>query len=294
MRSKGGQSVTWHLLLPSLVPIIVLSVIPLASAIYLGFTDYALGTQKAHFNGLQNYIYMLSDYQFWDSFRIGAVWTITVTAGEVVLGLALALLLNAGLPLQSLARVLVLIPWAMPPVVKGLMWRLIFHPDAGILNHTLSAIGLLSQSVNWLNDFTSALPSVIIVGIWNGLPQAAIVLLAGLQTIPGELREAAALDGASSSLQFRHITLPLLIPVIIAISSLEFMWNFNSFGLVYVLTEGGPAGMTRLPMLFAYEEGYRYGSLGYAAALGNVMVVIVGFFLVLFVRNRYLSSSGRQ
>lgn len=290
MRSKGLRIPLW-LLLPAFLPVLVLSVWPLLQGIYMGFTDYTLGAGGANFAGLENYRYLLSDTQFWRSFRIGAIWTVSVTLGEVVLGFMLAMLLNANLPGQTLARILVLAPWAIPPVIKGLMWRLIYHPDAGILNNVLVQIGLLNRPINWLNDFTYALPAVILVGIWASLPTTTIVLLAGLQSIPGELREAAAIDGSSAWEQFRYITLPLMQPVVLSISALQFMWNFNSFGLVFILTEGGPAGTTRLPMLFAYEEAFQFGNLAYSSALGTAMVVVIGLVLVFYLRSQYTSQS---
>jgi multiple sugar transport system permease protein len=280
------------LLLPAIIPIMVFSVLPLLQGLYLGFTNYQLGARSIDFVGLDNYRYLLTDTQFWRSFRIGGIWTVAVTVGEVVLGFFLAILLNAKLPGQTFARIMVLVPWAIPPVIKGLMWRLIYHPDAGLLNNSLLQLGIISQPINWLNSFVWALPAVILVGIWASLPTTTIVLLAGLQSIPNELREAAAIDGASDWAQFRHVTLPLMKPVIISISALQFMWNFNSFGLVFILTEGGPAGSTRLPMLFAYEEAFQFGHLAYSSALGTAMVVVIGLALTVYLRSQYRSNSG--
>lgn len=285
--ASGYARAAWWLFLPTLVPVVILSVLPLVQGVYLGFTDYTLGADSRHFIFFGNFARMLSDRQFWDSFKIGAVWTVTVTAGVIVLGMGLALLLNAKLPGQALARVLVLIPWAIPPVIKGMIWRLMYHPTSGFINAALLSLGIIKSPIDWLNSFTWALPAVIVVGVWTGLPQATVVLLAGLQSVPEELKEAAALDGASSWGQFRHVTLPLMTPVILAVSALEFMWNFNSFGLVYTLTEGGPAGTTRLPMLFAYEEAFRYGNIAYASALGIAIVVIIGALLLYVVRGQY-------
>jgi multiple sugar transport system permease protein len=266
------------------------SVIPLLRGIYLGFTDYRFGFEM-RFNGLENYRYMLTDRYFWSSFRVGAIWTIGTTLGQVVLGLALAQLLNADLFGYRLARVLVLVPWAMPPVIRGLMWNMVLLPDtSGPVNHLLMQAGLISQPINWLSSVSWALPSIILVGIWGGLPQASIVLLAGLQAIPKELYEAASLDGAGVFSQFRYVTLPALKPVITSLVSLRFMWNFNAFGLVYTLTQGGPGGRTRLPMLFAYEEAFRYGNAGYSAALGNVMVLVVSLLVVLYIRRELKES----
>lgn len=277
----------FSLLLPALLPIVLFSVVPLLRGIYFGFTSYELGDPVAQFNGLENYAYMLSDRLFWQSFRVGLIWTAIVTTGQVVLGLGLALLLNANLRMRWLARTLVLVPWAMPPVIKGMMWRWLYHPNAGIINHSLMQVGIIDHPINWLANFTYTLPAVLIVGIWSGMPQATVTLLAGLQTVPGDLYEAAAIDGAGLWRQFKDITLPMLRPVLVAIISLECIWNFNSFGLVYVLTEGGPSGRTRLPMLAAYEEAFRYGKFGYAAALGNMMVLVILGLLYLYLRNQW-------
>lgn len=275
------------LLLPSLVPIIVLSLFPLLRGIYLGFTDARTGRNvEVHFTGLENYRKMLEDDLFWGSFRIGLVWATGVTVLQFLLALGLALLLNERLRGRGFARVLSLVPWAMPPVVVGVLWRLVYHPDAGLLNEILYRAGAEGLRTNWLSDFGTALPAVILVGVWAGMPQTTVVLLAGLQGVPKELHEAAATDGATSWQRFRSVTLPGIAPVIVAITSLDFIWNFNSFGLVYVLTEGGPGGRTKLPMLFAYEEAFRYGHFGYAAALGNVMVLIIVALLAIYLRRR--------
>lgn len=291
-RSKGLGIPLW-LLLPAFVPILIFSVAPLAQGIYLGFTNYELGGGTARFVGFENFQFMFTDYLFWNSFKVGAIWTAAVTGGEVVLGFILAMLLNAKLPGQTLARILVLAPWAIPPVIKGLMWRLIYHPDAGLLNNSLVGLGILSQPISWLTSYTWALPAVIVVGIWASLPTTTIVLLAGLQAMPQELREAAAIDGASSWEQFRSVTLPLMRPVLVSIAALQMMWNFNSFGLVFVLTEGGPSGSTRLPMLFAYEEAFQFGNLAYSSALGTAMVIVIGLVLAFYLRSQYRADAGR-
>ncbi|MFC4585432.1 carbohydrate ABC transporter permease [Sphaerisporangium corydalis] len=267
---------TLILMLPALVPVLVFSVGPLLYGVFLAFTDARSGRNaETSFVGLANFGDLLTDGDFWASFRIGMIWAVSVTVLQFAASLGLALLLNENLRFRAFARVLVLVPWAMPPVVIGLMWRLVYHPNAGILNSVLTDLGLLSHDVDWLNDFSVALPAVIVVGVWTGMPQTTVVLLAGLQGVPKELYEAGHMDGASTWRRFWNITLPQLRPVIVTITSLDFVWNINQFGLVYVLTQGGPGGQTRLPMLFAYEEAFRYGFFGYAATLGVAIVIVV-------------------
>ena len=177
----------------------------------------------------------------------------------------------------------------MPSVIVAIMWKLFFQPEAGILNEALYRGHLPGSNIDWLADFKWALPAVIMVGVWAGMPQTTIALLAGLQSVSDDLHEAAAVDGATAWQRFRTITLPQLKPVIIAITSLDLIWNFNSFGLVYVLTEGGPGHSTELPALFAYNEAFKYGQFGYASALGDAMVVVIACFLLF-----YLWAGGRE
>ncbi len=275
------------LVLPALVPVLVFSVYPLVNGILLGFTDARAGRNvETDVTWFANYADLLGDSYFWQSFRVGLVWAFAVTVLQFLASLGLALLLNERLRLRWLARTLALVPWAMPPVVIGIMWRLVYHPNAGILNASLRDLGLIDGNIDWLASFSLALPAVIVVGVWAGMPQTTVVLLAALQSVPQELHEAAAVDGAGRWRRFRAVTWTHIAPVVAAMTTLDFVWNFNSFGLVYVLTQGGPGGTTRLPLLFAYEEAFRYGNYGYAAALGNVMVLVIAAFVAVWLRRR--------
>ena len=296
-KSRAGSQLssteTFLLVIPALLPIVILSVAPLVRGIYLAFTDARAGLNvTTSFIGLDNFRELLRDDLFVNSFKIGLIWAITVTAIQFVLALGLALLLSQSIRGRWLARSLALIPWAMPPVVVGIMWKLFFQPQAGVLNETLRRTGLPGENIDWLSSFSWALPAVIVVGVWAGMPQTTIALLAGLQSIQDELHEAAAVDGATTWQRFRTITLPQLKPVIIAITSLDVIWNFNSFGLVYVLTEGGPAGKTELPMLFAYNQAFKYGEFGYASALGCAMVVVIASALVFYLWGRLREATA--
>ncbi|SDL78104.1 carbohydrate ABC transporter permease [Streptomyces wuyuanensis] len=292
-RRPGADHGTWFLVLPALIPILVLSVGPLLYGIALSLTDAQFGrTRATRWTGTLNFQDLLHDTLFWESFRIGLLWAAGVTVPQFVLALGLALLLNQNLRLRWAARALAIVPWAMPEVVVGIMWRLVYHPDAGVLNETIRDLGL-GDGRDWLSGLATALPAVIVVGIWSGLPQTTVVLLAGLQNTPQELHEAAALDGAGAWRRFRTVTWPALRPVALAVTALQLIWNFNSFALVYVLTSGGPGGRTRLPMLFAYEEAFRYGQFGYAAAMGCVMVAVISVMLSLYLVGRLRGGAPR-
>lgn len=182
---------------------------PLLRGIWLGFTDYRLG-DPISFNGIDNYIQLFQDDFFWNSFRIGMIWTFIVTALQVGLGLGLALLLNTGVRFTAVYTVLILIPWATPPIIRGILWRQMYEPSSGAVNIVLSDLGIISAPINWLSSFEYVIPAVIVAGVWGEISKAAIFLLAGLQTISNDLYEAARIDGAGLWSQFRNITLPVL------------------------------------------------------------------------------------
>jgi multiple sugar transport system permease protein len=287
-RRRTGDA--WPLLLPALIPVVVFNVYPLLQGIYLGFTDSRAGlNQVTHFTGLENYRELLHNDLFWNSFKIGLIWAFSVTILQFVAAMGLALLLNQNLRLRWLARTLSLVPWAMPPVVVAIMWRLIFDPNAGPISGVSQFLGF--GQLNLLGNFETALPAVIVVGVWSGMPQTTITLLAGLQGVDETLHEAASVDGAGAWKRFVHITMPSLRPVVVAITSLNFIWNINTFDLIYVMTNGGPGGRTTVPMLFAYNEAFRYGHFGVAAAMGNVMVVVIVGMLLFYLRSRLKESN---
>jgi multiple sugar transport system permease protein len=296
-RRRGGTALSGRealfLLIPALLPILALSVAPLVRGIYLGFTNSRAGLGvPTHFIGLDNFKALLHDDLFVNSFKIGLIWAGAVTFIQFCLALGLALLLSQPLHGRWLARSLALVPWAMPSVITAIMWKLFFQPQAGVLNEILYRAHLPGSNIDWLSNFGWALPAVILVGVWAGMPQTTVALLAGVQSIQDELHEAAAVDGASTLRRFWTITLPQLRPVIIAITTLDLIWNFNSFGLVWVLTQGGPGHSTELPMLFAYNEAFKYGEFGYASALGDAMVVVIACLLVFYLWGRLKETTA--
>ncbi len=273
--ARARRNEALALVLPAFLPIVVLSVVPIVIGLLYAFTDSHLIDQGLpNFTGLTNFARVFADGPFWQSFGIGAIWTVSVTALQVLLGLCLALLLNTDLRFRSAVRVLAVVPWAMPPVVVAIMWQSIYSPTHGPLDWAIHALGG-PAGVNWLGSFALALPAVIVVGVWTGIPQNTIAMLAGLQQLPAELLEAATVDGAGAWTRFVHVALPALQPVIVAVASLSFIWNFNSFGIVYVMTQGGPGGHTLLPMLFVYTQAFENGDTGIAAAMTDVIVVLL-------------------
>lgn len=239
---------------------------------------------EMHFVGLQNYAQMISDPVFHIALRNTAIWTLGVVSLQYLLGLVVALLLNEPIPLRGLFRGLVLVPWVVPSVVAALDWRWIYAPDYGILNYVLSSIGVISDPLQWLSDRHLAMLAVIIVGVWKSTPFMAVVLLAGLQSIPKELYDAAEVDGASMLQRFWYITFPNLRYLSMIVTMLAIIWTFNDFDIVYVMTKGGPSNATHLLSTYAYLSAFTYSDLGYAAAISVVMLVILLVFAIFYSR----------
>ena len=280
-------------MIPALLPIVILSVLPLARGIYLAFTDARAGLDvETNFVGLDNFRELIHDDLFVNAFKIGLIWAVSVTAIQFVLALGLALLLTQNLHGRWLARSLALVPWAMPPVVVGIMWKLVYQPQAGVLNELLRRGNLPGENIDWLSSFSWALPAVIVVGVWAGMPQTTIALLAGLQSIPDDMHEAAAVDGATAWQRFRTITWPQLRPVIVAITTLDFIWNFNSFGLVYVLTEGGPGRQDGAPDALRVQPGIQVRRVRLRRGLGCAMVVVIASGLVFYLWGRLREATA--
>jgi ABC-type sugar transport system permease subunit len=268
---------------PSLVLMAFLILLPLIRGIYMSFTEVDIMKQgQMHFVGLANYAELLKDPIFHVTLRNTAVWTLGVVFFQYFIGLFIALLLNEPIPLRGLFRGLVLVPWVVPSVVAALVWRWIYVPDYGILNHILRSLGIIDQPLQWLSDTRLAMPAVIAVGVWKWVPFMAVVLLSGLQSIPQELYDAAEVDGANPLQRFWHITMPHLRYLSGVVTMLSVIWTFNHFDIVYVMTKGGPSNSTHLLSTYAYLSAFSYIDFGYASVLSVFMLVVLLFFAVIY------------
>lgn len=286
MYSRGA----WVYALPAFIPLVFLSVLPLTQAIWTAFTDHVAGFNvEIKFIGLENFRRLLGDTLFWASFKIGIIWAISVTLLSLCLGFGLALLLNQKLRFLGLMRVLSLVPWAMPPVIVAIMWNLLLRPTSGPIDGVLEFFNIPGAQTDWLGDFNTAFPTVILIGAWVGMPVITVSILAAIQGIPMDMVEAALIDGANAWQRFRYITVPAVRAITTALVALNIIWNFSSFGLVFVLTAGGPGGKTFVPALFAYNEAFKYGNFGYAASMGVVMA-----FTIVLMLGIYLKASKRE
>ena len=289
-KAKMYNRGAWMYALPAFIPLVLLSVVPLTQAVWTAFTDSVAGFNvKVSFIGLENFRRLLTDSLFWQSFKIGIIWALSVTFLALFLGFGLALLLNQKLRFLGLIRVLSLVPWAMPPVIVAIMWNLLLRPQSGPITELFTFLHIPGARTDWLGDFNTAFPTVILIGAWVGMPVITVSILAALQGIPTEMVEAAVIDGANAWKRFIYITVPAVRAITSALVALNIIWNFSSFGLVYVLTAGGPGGKTFVPALFAYNEAFKYGNFGYAASMGVVMALaIIGMLTI------YLKASKRE
>jgi multiple sugar transport system permease protein len=281
-----GRQWAYILILPSLLLILAVVIYPVASGIILSFHEMRLTRPDlgTPFVGLKHYAAMLNDSVFRVALFNTIVWVVLGVTSQFVLGLITALALNRSLPGMKLARILILLPWIMPSVVAGHMWALMLDSRLGVINDILVRLGMLTEYKAWFADPNTALPTVLVVSLWNSFPFFTLLLLAGLQGIPDDLYEAASVDGANFWLQFRHITLPLLTPVIVAVIILRVIGLVNAPDLLIVLTGGGPGNATEVLSLYAFKKAYTEFNFGYAGALSVFMLVLLMLFTVLYVR----------
>lgn len=234
--------------------------------------------------GLDNFRAIFADRVFLRVLWQTVAWTSGVVFPAVVIALAIALVLHRRLPLRSVMRALVILPWATPMPIGAMIWKWILHGRLGLLNEALMRLGIIAEPVQWLATADSAFPMIILAGIWMTVSFPAIALLSGLQSIPSEYYEAAELDGATKWQQFWDITLPSLMPVLSTVTLLEFIMVFNSFPVVWILTQGGPNSRTDLLVTYLYTTAFKYLEFGKASAMSVVGLAIILAYALLFLR----------
>jgi multiple sugar transport system permease protein len=282
---RGRQAEPLYFLLPTILPLLVLTLYPFLRSIWLAFTGYDLYKKDSSFIGLRNFIALLGDDPlFWLALRNTIAWTILIVGISYLLGLMTALALNERIWFRTLFRGIALIPWVCPAVVAGITWRWIYEPNFGPLVYYLQQWGLLERKMSFLASKETALYAAVVMAVWKLLPFMVVMLLAGLQAVPDEYYEAAAIDGASAWTRFRYITFPLVNRVGSIAFLLSTIWAFNHFDSMYTLTGGGPANATMLLSQFAYENAFRYFQVGYASAIGVMMLIVLATPITLYIR----------
>ncbi|MFG1421373.1 carbohydrate ABC transporter permease [Roseixanthobacter liquoris] len=258
-------------MLPAVAFLILFLAYPLAYGVWLSFTDTRMGS-PGEFIGLGNYIWLIDD----PVFIIAVMNTLIFTAGASIfkfaIGFYLAILLNKRLPFKALIRAVVLLPWIVPTALSAIAFWWILDSQFSVISWSLKSLGLIDHNINFLGDRDLARASVIFANVWRGIPFIAITLLAGLQTVPVSLYEAATIDGASSWQMFRRITYPMLTPIIAVVMTFSVLFTFTEFQLIWVLTRGGPANATDLMATLSYQRAILGGQLGEGSAIAVAMI----------------------
>ena len=285
-RTRSDYLYAFAFLTPCLVILGVIVFYPLAKVLALSLHNASLlmaGRQQ--FVGLENFIELFTR----DSvFPIAIVNTLEFTvfsvAGGFIVGFALALVLNERIPLRNFFRGVALIPWVIPGVIVALLTLYMFNGEVGIVNYTLHSVGIIRKFIPWFANERAAMWALIVVNVWNQAPFYMLMLLAGLQTRPEELVEAAKMDGAGTLIRFWHITLPHLREIIMIITALMVIWNFNNFDLIWTATEGGPVDATMTLSVYTYRQAFLSFRMGYATAIAVIWLLGLLAFSVFYVR----------
>jgi multiple sugar transport system permease protein len=292
---KREQKTGWSLLLPALIVLLVVYAYPILRAFWLSVFTQNLGTELEQvFSGLSNYQRMFSDGRFWQSLWNTTVFTTASVLLELILGIGVALVLNQAFRGRGIVRTITLIPWALPTAVMGVAWAWIFNDQYGVVNDILRRLGLIETGISWLGDPTLAMIAVILADVWKTTPFIALLLLAGLQSIPGDLYEAHSLDGATPIQSFWKITVPLLMPQIIVSLLFRFAQAFAIFDLIQVMTGGGPGGATETVSIYIYSTVMRYLDFGYGSALIVVtfLILVIAVAIASFLLSRARANAA--
>ena len=271
---SGARRIDWApalLLLPTAISLGSVCVYPIFDGLWLSLHNTMLASQENRFVGLLNYRMLAADPDFWGAWRHTLEFTVVSTLAETVFGLGMALLLVEWFPGRGLVRAAMLIPWAMPTVVTSKMFGWLFDGQNGLVNWLLRSLHLIGGNIDWYGSPHTALGTIVIADVWKTTPFMALLLLAGLQTIPGSLLEAARIDGAGAWQAFWRVRLPMLTPILLIAAMFRALDAFRIFDLVYVLTGGGPADSTEVLSTLTYKTLFSALEFGYGSALATAM-----------------------
>lgn len=271
---------------PALFIIFGLVAFPFLWAIFLTFTDKIVGSKNYNFVGIKNYLDLLfQDRIFWRCFKNTIIYTVTAVSLKVILGIIMALTLNQPIKGRAIFRGLLLLPWVIPTMITAYTWQWMLDGMSGAINILFKTIGLIQTNIAWLSDPKITMFTVILINAWRGFPFIGVTVLAGLQSIPIELYEAAAVDGANSWKRFFHITLPSLRSVLSISALLTTIWTLNDFELVWILTRGGPMHRTKLISILTYEYGFAAQKLGLATTVSTIALPLSLILMIFIIRN---------
>ncbi len=279
----------WAFVAPALALIAVFFVVPVVASVVLSLTDFDIYAVASRANlrvvGLENYRRLVGDPLFWTALRNTFVFVLVAGPLSIGLSLAAAVLLSArAVRFKALFRTIFFLPVVTTLVAIAVVWRYIYHPRFGLLNHALGVLGV--APIDWLGDPRFAMPAIILMAVWKNFGFNMVIFIAGLQSIPERVYEAASVDGAGAAAQFRWITLPLLAPTFLFVLVITMIGYFQLFAEPYVMTQGGPAHATLSIVLLMYLRGFRWWTMGYAAAVAFVLFAIILALTLLTLRLR--------
>ena len=285
LRANGRRALTaWLFLAPALVTLIVFTLYPMIQAVYLSLTNYNL-IRAAEFIGLDNYIELFRDPAFWNAFGNTILYAVLVTPVTVILALVFAMMLNQRFVGRAFSRTAIFLPFIVSLGIIAIAWAFLLDPNIGLLSYWLSFVGIVPEQ-GWLSDPRYAMAAVMVVGVWKNVGFYMVIYLAGLQSIPVDMYEAARLDGAGAWQRFRSITLPLLSNQTLLVTVLALIATLQAFDQIYVMTHGGPFFRTETLVMLIYREGFQELRFGYASAISFVLLVFV--FILSMIQFGYL------
>jgi len=279
-----------HLLLPfvMLVPSLALAIwiigYPLADLVRMSVHAVNRFGQVGKFVGGLNFSGLLADPLFWGSFRRTVLWTASITIGTILVSLPTALILSQDFAGRAIARLIILLPWAVSATMTGIVWRWTLNGQFGMFNALLMELGLVSQPIEFLATGEVAFPVAILIGIFAAIPLTVIIFLGAFSSLPSDVFDAALIDGAGPLTRFRYVALPMIRPFINIAVVLNVIYAFNSFGIIWILTQGGPANSTDILVTYLYKVAFQYGKLAEASAMSLVMFAFLFVCCTLYAR----------
>lgn len=272
----------YYFILPAFVFLLLISIFPVGYNFFMSVHQYILYRPPRDFIGINNYLNLITDKAFIHSLGVVLLYLILALGFQIPLGLGLALLLNRRRKGSRIFNTIVIFPMVTTPIVAGLVWRMMYEPTLGVINYFLTALSLSPS--RWLASSKIALLALVLVDTWQWTPFVALTMLAGLKTLPKEPVEAAVVDGASMRQVFRHITLPMLQPLLAIVIVLRTVWIFREFDKIYMMTSGGPSNATTTMGYYVFETAYKWMNIGYAAAMAITMLIFIGIAVTFFFK----------
>ncbi len=280
--AQNRARTAWLLLLPTLIVILLVAAYPLYRTLYYSFTNASfLQPGQEHGVGFANYIYLFRDPTWWLSFKNTIIFTVATVILEFILGLIIALVINSNFQGRGLMRAAILVPWAIPTVVSSQMWKWMYNDVFGVVNDLMLRVHLIHAPIAWIGNAHTTLGAIIAVDIWKTTPFVALLLLAGLQTIPSDIYEAAKVDGASVLRQFWQLTLPLLRPAILVTLIFRTLDALRVFDVIYVMTGSNLATISL--SVYNQQQLISFAALGYGSAISVMIFLVIGVFTVIYI-----------